>query len=254
MKNFYIRPYHRASESAKLLANALDCWRITSGRTFRPRDNKVILNWGKTDNRYDETCDVLNKARFTRVVSNKLRFFETYSNAVHPGFRTLDFTTAYDRALEWINQGHKVCCRTVLDGHSGAGLVVAETADQLVRAPLYTKYKKKQAEYRVHVFDGDVIAVQRKVARAGINPLNWFIRNHDNGFVFQRNNLNVPEDVKNQAINACRFFYLDMGGVDVIWNEREQQAYVIEINTAPGIEGETVNDYANAIRKFMEKQ
>jgi glutathione synthase/RimK-type ligase-like ATP-grasp enzyme len=41
---------------------------------------------------------------------------------------------------------------------------------------------------------------------------------------------------------------LDFGGVDVIWNERRQMAYVLEVNTACGLEGQTVNDYAEAFR------
>jgi glutathione synthase/RimK-type ligase-like ATP-grasp enzyme len=36
---------------------------------------------------------------------------------------------------------------------------------------------------------------------------------------------------------------LDFGAVDVIWNERQQRAYVLEINSAPGLEGTTIDDY-----------
>jgi D-alanine-D-alanine ligase-like ATP-grasp enzyme len=42
---------------------------------------------------------------------------------------------------------------------------------------------------------------------------------------------------------------LDFGAVDVIWNEKQQRAYVLEVNTAPGLEGQTVDDYARGIKE-----
>jgi D-alanine-D-alanine ligase-like ATP-grasp enzyme len=37
---------------------------------------------------------------------------------------------------------------------------------------------------------------------------------------------------------------LDFGAVDVIWNAQKEKPYVLEINTAPGLEGQTIADYA----------
>src|SRR3546814_5500349 len=42
-------------------------------------------------------------------------------------------------------------CRTVLAGHSGVGIVIADNRDDLVPANLYVKYVKKKEEYRVHL-------------------------------------------------------------------------------------------------------
>ncbi len=69
-------------------------------------------------------------------------------------------------------------------------------------------------------------------------------------FVFARGGVEAPEDVKTQAIEAIRALGLAFGAVDVIWNEKQQKAYVLEVNTAPGLCGQTLEDYANAMQNL----
>jgi glutathione synthase/RimK-type ligase-like ATP-grasp enzyme len=75
--------------------------------------------------------------------------------------------------------------------------------------------------------------------------VNWQVRNHHNGFVFTRSGFDTPEAVSKAAMDAMRILGLDFGAVDVVYNSRENRAYVLEVNTAPGLEGSTVDDYAN---------
>ena len=116
-------------------------------------------------------------------------------------------------------------------------------------APLYTQYKPKKHEYRVHVMNEEVIDVQKKALRRGSEGNNFQIRTHDNGYIYMRNAIRVPEDAKTYAIQAVDACGLDFGAVDIIWNERENKSYVLEINTAPGLEGTTVEKYAETIRR-----
>ena len=44
---------------------------------------------------------------------------------------------------------------------------------------------------------------------------------------------------------------LDIGGVDVVYRAGQDAAYVIEVNTAPGIEGTTVEKYAQKLREWL---
>ena len=94
---------------------------------------------------------------------------------------------------------------------------------------LYVKYIKKKAEYRIHVFNGKIIDIQQKRKRHEAIEINFQIRSHNNGWVLG----------------------LDFGAVDIIWNEKQQQGYVLEVNTAPGLEGETIINYANAIEELI---
>lgn len=151
-----------------------------------------------------------------------------------------------------VKAGKTVVCRTILNGHSGAGIVLASKVEELVDAPLYVEYVPKKEEYRVHVFKGEAIHYSRKARKADVpdGEVNWKIRNHDNGFIFQHENFQIPEAVIQQALAAVEECDLDFGAVDVIWNDKQQKAYVLEINTAPGIEGVTLSKYVEAIQKY----
>lgn len=140
-------------------------------------------------------------------------------------------------------------CRTRLQSHSGGGIVIAESIDDLVNAPLYTKYIKKKKEFRVHVFNQEVIDIQEKRKSHDVANVDFRIRNHASGFVFCRDNIVEPSDLRTVSIAAVTTLGLDFGAVDVIYNEKQDKCYALEVNTAPGLEGTTLQSYIN---KFTE--
>ena len=73
--------------------------------------------------------------------------------------------------------------------------------------------------------------------------VNWKVRNHDNGFIFQIEDFDLPEDCETQAIAAVEALGLYFGAVDVVYNGREKKAYVLEVNSAPGLSGTTLDKY-----------
>ncbi|MNL18562.1 hypothetical protein D3C87_1397120 [compost metagenome] len=96
--------------------------------------------------------------------------------------------------------------------------------------------------------------IQRKARRKDVadDAINWKIRNHGNGFIFARNEDGItPPDVLVQAVNAVKALGLDFGAVDVIFNDKEQKAYVLEVNTAPGLAGETLQGYVKRFAQYV---
>lgn len=245
--SIFVLPYNSASASAKLLATALGATRLrTTNSRYRYRDGDVIICWGNTGKSLTREMNraiIFNRPDAVSTATNKVLAFQAMIQA---GVSIPPVTNDIMEARQWAQEGSKVVCRTIVDGHEGRGIVIATTPQEVVQAPLYTKYVKKRAEYRVHVVNGHAIAVQRKVLRKGIENPNFDVRNSANGFVFQRNNIDVPRQVVTEAINAVDAMDLYFGAVDVIWNDNQQMAYVLEVNTAPGIEGSTVQDYARA--------
>jgi hypothetical protein len=253
---YRVLPYRQGSKGAKALADALGGKVLKlEGSKYLPRAGDKTINWGNTS--AVEWTGMLNLPSVIRNASNKLLFFRKMKET------GLEIVPSYWESPDEIpDSAFPVVCRTVLAGHSGAGIVVAATRSELVPCSLYVQYKKKKDEYRVHVgkkwedegLHGHpgaertvVIATQRK-ARRNDTPdeaVNWQIRNHDNGFVFVRGGVNPPADVFSSARSALLASGLDFGAVDVIWNDHEGKAYVLEINTAPGLEGQTIEDYAN---------
>lgn len=217
-----------------------------TGSRFRPTPNKTVINWGNcTSNLIFETCNVINHPVQVANAANKLSAFESMEET-----RTVQWTDDREEAAAWLP--YPVVCRTMLRGKGGDGIVIAETADQLVNAPLYTRYQKSKSEWRVHVFSGTVIQVSRKVRDPDVpdDQVDWRIRNHDRGFIFQRNNDNIPPDVMAQSLAAIDELDLDFGAVDVLYNEHYDQAYVLEVNCAPNLEGSLIELYANAINSL----
>jgi len=179
------------------------------------------------------------------LTGGRLTLHETFVQVKCSTHQTLLNAESLVEASEWLKQGHTVVCRTVLNGHSGNGIIIAENEDELVKAPLYTRYVKKQNEYRVHVFNGKMIHKQRKARRLDVpdEEVDWKVRNHDNGFIFQIEDFDLPEDCEKQAIAAVEALGLDFGAVDVVYNGKEQKAYVLEVNSAPGLSGTTLDKY-----------
>lgn len=247
--SFKVLPYRAGSRSARSLADTLGgrCLR-TEGSTYRRRPGVTIINWGSTSvPTYLQPVLNGNTVNLLRA-SNKLSFFQHHTGAEYlPPFWT--------RREDIPNDAFPIVCRTVLAGHSGAGIVIADTRAELVHAQLYVKYIKKQSEYRIHVGRRTVnhvptfvvIAEQKKSKRADVpaEEANFRVRNHQNGFIYQREGIEVPASVRTQAITALQHSNLDFGAVDVIYNAASRRAWVLEINTAPGLEGQTIVDYRN---------
>lgn len=251
MKTFLF-PYMKGSKGAKALAAALGIKRIKlENSKFKPNANKLVINWGssKIPANYEKCKEVLNFS--VGKVSNKLTFF----NMIHDK----PYCIPYASTLEWATElfskkGDKVVCRTILNGHSGNGIIIANSPDELVECKLYTKYIPKKEEYRIHVFEGKSFWVQRKARKREVedNNVNWQVRNNKNGFVYQATDVVVPPSVIECAEDVVTTCNLKFGAVDVIWNDKTQKAYVLEINSAPGLHGRTLEAYKERFGKWLK--
>lgn len=254
----FIYAYNAHSEGAIELASKLPAKRIKhENSNFRGGPLKTVINWGCSGALPAEVlkCRILNKPDNIRLASNKLHFFRKVDDSLLP-----PWTESFDEAVAWCGNGKVVCARTVLNGHSAEGLVLMEPSNPntFVQAQLYTQYVPKKDEYRIHVVKGEVIDCQKKVlkqdraqeAANGGPPVEWRVRNLGNGFIYQRNGIEIPLAVKEAAIKAMNQIGLDFGGVDIIYRKEgnDERALVLEINTAPGVQGTTADNYAKAFR------
>jgi glutathione synthase/RimK-type ligase-like ATP-grasp enzyme len=239
-------PYKIGSVSAKRLARTLGILRVSPSYNARRRD--VIINWGNsTPPHFRWMPQDLNKPDAIQLASNKLK---TLSTLYLASFTDLPkFTTELKDAEDWINHGHVVYCRTSLTGHSGQGIIIVDRLDKLVRAPLYTVKTKHKHEYRVHVFRDQILDVQQKKKRLGSIGGSG-IRNHSNGWIYARAEIAPSEELLSSARRAVNLLGLDFGAVDIGHRLIDNKFFVFEVNTAPGIEGTTLDKYAKAIYNY----
>jgi glutathione synthase/RimK-type ligase-like ATP-grasp enzyme len=245
-----IYPYKIGSASAVLLSSALSCKRVFPNKTYKHKPNHLIINWGlSSDPNWwkDELGDNwLNIPYAVGRAANKITAFYDMQDTVKIPL----FWTSKDSAKRYMEAGgFKVVCRTLLSGHSGAGIVIATTPEELVDAPLYTQFIEKDKEYRVHVFNGFIIDYQQKKRRRGVE-CNDDVRNHHTGWVYARTDVVLPEGVATNAIRAVSSLGLDFGAVDLC-TDRNGNVFVFEVNTAPGITGSTLDKYVEAIKELL---
>jgi glutathione synthase/RimK-type ligase-like ATP-grasp enzyme len=197
---------------------------------------------------------VLNKPEAIMQASCKLRTFEAFKAA---GVPCPEFWTPANVA----NAKRKdsiIIARLTTRGSGGEGIVVVREADALPKAPLYTNYIRKLAEYRVHVMRNTVLMVQqkRRDSEAEQTDDQKLIRNHDNGWVFAAVNVEFSSDeqkakCEQAAVSAVRSLGLDFGAVDLVVSKRDGNPYVLEVNTAPGIQSPTLLErYVTSIQEI----
>ncbi len=255
LNNLKIYPWNERSAGSRVISRELGCGRIRhSNSTFVGSSSKVVINWGASDvPEQVKMCKLVNLPTKVALCTDKLKFFKAVSGKVS----IPSFTSDADEALDWVRQGELVMARTKVQGSGGEGIVFFDDVKGFVQAKLFTKYIKKKEEYRVHVAFGKPIFTQQKVLRStddNGNPIDpktvdFRVRNHANGFIFQHNNLHTPSCITTEAVRAVEQVGLHFGAVDVIWNEKQDKAYVLEINCAPGLEGETIKRYVEAFQE-----
>ena len=242
-----IFPYKSGSKSAKALSEALGAKRLKhEGSVWKEKPGDMVINWGSS-RQLPYRC-VLNKPEAVYKAVDKLLALKAM--AMH-GVVVPPFTTEPQVALQWLLDGSTLVARTKLRGHSGDGIVILQQGEPFIEAPLYVKYVAKKDEYRVHMDrSGYVIDQQRKARNLDVadEDVNWKVRNHANGFIFMREGVDVPPIALGECELAIRALGLDFGAVDIIYNELHNEWYVLEVNTACGLEGTTLDNYVKHFR------
>ena len=236
----FLLPYKDKSNSCKLLAKELKAKRIKLVNSkYKPKDNHYVINWGNA-----QAPDYVTFNKNTSVAGNKLLTFQQLTKA---GVPIPEWTVNIEEARSWLPAD--VFGRKILTGHSGAGIFTFTGEEQ---APLYVKYIKKRHEYRIHCGKNHVIDVQQKRKKAGVEHDNK-IRNLQNGWIYARENVDPPQEIAYSiAKESIAALGLDFGAVDLIYNEKMNKYFVLEVNTAPGLQGTTVLKYKEFFDKLLQ--
>jgi hypothetical protein len=117
----------------------------------------------------------------------------------------------------------------------------------------FTQYIPRAAEYRVWAFRGTPKAVYSKVLRHPEQLGRAVGANWGNGFAFEILP-NAPENLKATGVAAIRALGLDFGAVDILQGN-DQRLYVLEVNTAPGVEGprQGLSGLADSITRWVAR-
>lgn len=218
---------------------------------YKAKDTDLVINWGNSKYPSWPIYWLYNDPVDNLQAINKIYTFEKLKEygIPHP-----EWTTDYDVAADWWEKGKDIVGRLTATGYGGDDIVIYTKNDDQFDSEhlckLYVKYKKKKHEYRVHVFNDEVIDVTWKRKKKGAE-IDTKIRNFKNGWVYCREGIKITENLLSTARDAISVLNLHFGAVDLIWNEKEDKYYVLEVNTAPGLVETSLNNYVKYIHEAI---
>lgn len=245
-KTLVMLPYKETSSGSRMMSNALQVQRYSLQQD--PRKLVYVLNWGRGDfpSWSQRIKGWINHPSAVMNAIDKLRALTLMRDA---GVPAVEFTTDRRVAEQWSREEHIVFCRLNLQGKDGSGIIVARRLNQIVDAPMYTKYKRKRTEYRVHVM-GEVPFYSNIKREKRDKPENaeQLIRSGSQGWYFEHMDNLPSQAVQQAAIGAVNALGLEFGGVDIGESE-DGSIRVYEVNTAPEMGPNTTAAYLQAFKQ-----
>ncbi len=264
--------YHSGYETGDNLAQELqkrlteNFYPITSLNNIKPKAGDVLIRWGTT--RKDEKDDqfiraggkVLNSANSIFRNTNKLKSIDIFKRA---GLNTARVYTNKRDIQQFPVLGRD------RNHHGGLDIVVINGNNNLRQNDFnkipnkdyYIEYIPSKVEYRVHVFQGEIIRVTKKVFKGHDrdgNPV------HDKGTIkndtygWGHSNINIeefPREYKAPAIAAVEAIGLDFGAVDMLIGANDRKPYILEVNSACRLNTIGLDIYSRKISSiFQEKK
>lgn len=216
-----IHIYGKRTPTTLTLAQKLNC--KVSMRCL-PTGKVLIINWGWS---YGQGLN-------SRIIGNKQVEFEILHKA--------GLTPETWRERPTNKENYPILGRLRHHTH-GNDIIFIKTPNQPETKPdeirirysdFYVKYIDKLAEFRAHVCGDKVVLITKKLAKDDkSDPIVW---NHNRGY----SQCTYPEGkkywkiVSDIAIKAIKVVKYDFGAVDIIV-DKNGKAYVLEVNSAPGL-------------------
>jgi len=240
--NLMFRPYNIQSNSCKELATKLTeklgykVWRIRD-HSNKPQPDSLVVNWGSA-RPFGRL--MLNAPQSIAKAISKLRTFHALRDR---RVNAPQFTDSREHAAHF---GTTFARKDGLRG--GDGIVICKPGQDLPEADFYVQYIPPICEMRVHVFNSTVIDYVQKGRKNGDKPEGdaAMIRNRANGWIFMREDVQLSGNVAETAKAAVMALGLNFGAVDILLSKLDGHPYVLEVNTAPGLEGTTLDKYVEA--------
>lgn len=234
-----------ASESSETGPRLGDYLGVESGTNMPDERYDHLVRWGSTRRvAYVPRDFTLNTRSSLLKGTNKLESLVTMRSA---GVPVPDFS----RSLDEVGLPALGRCLHHMEGRD-IGLILQPVDVDMGSGSydFYTEYVPKRYEFRVHVFDSQIIKVSQKKYRPEeddeeYSPECW---NYGNGWRFCNPDIHPPG--LQQAIPAVNAHGMDFGAVDVIITE-EGRPVVLEVNSAPSCGPNTLPVYGNLIAEKL---
>lgn len=238
----------RSSKTGKDLLNK---FKPTCRKAFRKRTNKrfkadVVLRWGSTES-FDRLRSrlELNTLDAVKKASDKLLMMKTLvgANIKTPQilFDPLNAETETLDSFRDENGGFFVRDRLDVVRYDDS----LKAGDKYVSKPVH----EKRREYRVHVFNGEVIAIYEKIPQQ--DDVKLFKAHNCHFELKDLTNCRLTLEDQQECIKAVNSLGLLFGGVDLMRN-KQQEIFISEVNSAPALNGTNIDRYVDKIKDYIQ--
>lgn len=236
--------------SARLLRDAIkEITNLELILTSHPEKlDNVLIRYGNSFGEYIEDTN-LNTPEFIKLLSNK-RMFSTM--LLENGFYCPEFSRDKSEI-----SGYPVVLRSTLTSSKGRGISIVKTEEEVdkfwTNSHSWTKYIPMQYELRCHILGGGLAKVFKKVWRKEEPEAEFPIRCNDTyEFVLQStegkyNRLYELVEGLTKILGDNNFYSLDIG-----WDNNKKQYFILEGNSAPGLNQYTAKMYAEFLINRLE--
>lgn len=236
----------RSSKTGKELKNK---FRESFNKVIKKRTNKkfkadVVLRWGSTEQFPNlESKIELNTLEAVNNASNKLVMMQKLVQANIPTAQVA-FDLSDTELLDSLrNEEGYFYVRGSNDQVRYDNTV--RCGDKYVTKPIVNKRR----EYRVHVFNGEVIAIYEKIPQDENVKL---FKSHNCKFssVDMTRMRLKPQDLQ-VCIDAVNAMGLLFAGIDLM-RDNDQNVFVSEVNSAPALNSVNIERYTNLFMDYIE--
>ena len=236
--------------SAKALANSLT---DKLGRKVYVTTNPdtvlrgPMIRWGSGELLTNTPTNISsgNSYEFIAHSSNKLLFSDIMERLNIP---CINICTGIP---EWF----PVVIRRTLTGYGGAGTSLCRNIDEWAEFGDYywSYWRDLRPELGVHIFNGKIIRLFKKVSDQFMDPEEFPIRNASRGYHFSLVDVNNYPKLIPFVENFYDKFPIMFGRMDIGWDYDEKLYRVIEFNTAPCLTNnpDTLEAYTNSFVNIM---
>jgi glutathione synthase/RimK-type ligase-like ATP-grasp enzyme len=150
-----------------------------------------------------------------------------------------------------------IMIRDSLCSYGGRGITVVKNMDEFIAnwVPGYywTRFIKMPFEYRVHLLGGKIARIFKKIKETEGDEEDLPVRNVGHGYHFSLQNASSfvqdrIEPIVNEVYSVLPGNYM---ALDIGWDRENQKYFVMEANSAPGLNTRTAKDYAEYLAPLL---
>ena len=238
-----------SNKSSKTGKELLRKFATVATKALKKRTNKrfradLVLRWGSTEAFPRLTSRVeINTLEATNNASNKLVMMQKLveSEIDTPDILFLSPSTSQEEINDYKNEEGKFYVR-------GSNQEIRYT-DSVRNGDLYISrpIPNKRREYRVHVFDGQILEIYEKVPREENVRIS---KAHNCDFKrVNKENCRVSLEDQEMCIKAVNALGLTFAGVDLL-RDKDQNCFVSEVNSAPSLNSLNIERYFTKIMEY----